>query len=213
MAVCRAARACACALGLGAMLHPGFSRGEPSAALVAAMRPQAFLEDTRYYEVSGSSLDQLRVTIFSRGLYDQRKGRRFAGWTDWAIQWWFEFHAAEEGCRIADAATQTRVTYTLPRWSDERTAPLALREAWHRFLDALTTHEHGHGQIARALGARIERALKDLPAESSCATLEERANALGSRMVETDQEQEAYDRRTGHGGLQGAVFPRVLAGG
>jgi predicted secreted Zn-dependent protease len=212
MAADRAVRWCACALAIAAMVHPGVPRGDPASAVGRSLEPEPFVTTTQHYEVNGASLDQLRVTVFSRGPYDKRRGRRFAGWTDWAIQWWFEYRVGEDGCRIERVAAQTRVTYTLPRWSDERDAPVELREAWQRFLDALIVHEHGHGEIAGRLGRRVETALMELPAEPTCAALEQTANALGSRIVETDQEQEAYDRRTGHGGAQGAVFPSVLAG-
>lgn len=167
-------------------------------------------ETFKYYDVRGKTLDDLRRDVFARGPFDAVKGQRFAGWTSWNIRWWLDYQTVNEGCAVGRAATETRVTYTLPRWTDAAKAPIELQESWARFSGALTEHEHGHGHLARELGARIKIAIEELQPQPTCEQLNRRAGDLAHHMIWNDKEQEAYDRRTGHGATQGAAFPRVL---
>ncbi len=167
-------------------------------------------ESFKYYDVSGKTLDDLRRDVFARGPYDAIKGQRFAGWTSWNIRWWLDYQTVSEGCAVGQAATETHVTYTLPRWKDAAKAPIELQESWARFSGALTEHEQGHGHLARELGARIKTAIERLPPQPTCEQLNRHAGDLAHRMIWEDEEQEAYDRRTGHGATQGASFPRIL---
>lgn len=168
------------------------------------------IEKVNYYHVRGTTLDELRKDVFSRGPLDKAKGQRFAGWTEWRIQWQFDRRNVPQGCAVEKAVTKTEVDYTLPRWTDADHAPPEVRETWNRFLEALTVHEEGHGQLARELAERLEFAIQSLPPEPTCEELDARVNELANRMIMEDKEQEEYDRRTGHGHTQGAAFPRVL---
>ena len=167
------------------------------------------LETIKYYDVSGSSIEELRRDVFSRGPYDSN-GRRFAGWAEWRIQWWFDRKQVPQGCAVARAVTETHVKYTLPRWIDADEAPLELQDTWNRFVEALTLHEQGHGKLARELAADIEFAIQSLPPEPTCDELDRKVNALANRMIREDKSQQAYDLMTGHGRTQGAAFPTVL---
>jgi predicted secreted Zn-dependent protease len=168
-------------------------------------------ETVKHYDVRGTTLDTLRAEVFSRGPLDRSSRQRFAGWTDWEINWRYEFAEVPESCRLQQVSAEAHVVYTLPRWVDEAKATPSLRVAWTRFSDALTEHERGHGEIARKLAKRVEAEMRAIPPQPTCAELERRINALGAEIVDNDEEQVAYDRRTGHGETQGASFPRTLA--
>ena len=184
------------------------------AAEVAAAPPPAVpIETVKTYDVRGTTLDQLRGEVFSRGPMDRVKGQRFAGWTDWEIMWRPDYEQTAHDCRVRKITTETHVTYTLPRWVDEAKAPPPLATAWNLFASSLTEHELGHGRLALELSQRMEYAMAAIPPQPSCAELEQKINALGTHMIDADDTQEAYDRRTSHGASQGALFPRVLARG
>jgi len=167
-------------------------------------------EKVNYYDVRGTTLSELRKDVFSRGPYDKTKGQRFAGWTEWRIQWWFDRRNVPQGCAVDKAATETQVDYTLPRWADADRASPELQDTWKRFVEALTLHEEGHGRLARALAERVEFAIQSLPPEPTCEELDRRVSEIANRMIAEDREQEEYDRRTGHGHTQGAAFPSIL---
>jgi Predicted secreted Zn-dependent protease len=167
-------------------------------------------ETVKYYDVRGSSIDELRRDVFSRGPYDERNGQRYAGWAEWRIQWSFDRRVVPQGCAVSRAATETHVQYTLPRWVDADKAPAELRKRWREFVEALMQHELGHGQLARELADRIEFAIESLPPEPTCEELDRRVNELATRMILEDDTQEAYDRETLHGQTQGAAFPSIV---
>jgi predicted secreted Zn-dependent protease len=198
-------------LAIGSMLAQTASlaaRAEGGAIMTVPVSGST--ETTIHYDVHGGTLEQIRADVFQFGPYDESSGQRFAGWTAWSIHWHYDVHAMAAGCRIENVTTQTEITYTLPRWVDEARAPADLQQAWRRFNAALVEHEKGHGRLARELAQRIERAMSATPLQPSCEELEEEVNALGTRMIVTDDRQAAYDRRTAHGEKQGAVFPRML---
>ncbi|HEX5600830.1 MAG TPA: DUF922 domain-containing Zn-dependent protease [Hyphomicrobiaceae bacterium] len=180
-----------------------------SAAPTSSMEMSKAQETIKYYDVRGSTIEELRREVYSRGPYDST-GQRFAGWAEWRIRWWFDREQVPQGCKISRAVTETDIEYTLPRWVDADNAQPELRERWNRFLEALTLHEQGHGELARALAAEIEFAIRNLPPEPTCEELDRKVNELANRMILEDRTQEAYDLVTGHGQTQGAVFPDTV---
>ena len=187
-------------LGLG----PGGSAAPTSSSDRSKAR-----ETIKYYDVRGTTIEELRHEVYSRGPYDST-GQRFAGWAEWRIRWWYDREQVPQGCKVSRAVTETDIEYTLPRWVDAANAPEELRETWNRFVEALTVHEQGHGDLARALAAEIEFAIRNLPPEPTCEELDRKVNELANRMILEDRTQEAYDLATGHGQTQGAVFPDAV---
>lgn len=184
-------------------------RSGGNAAPAAYLGSSRALETIKYYDVRGSSIEELRRDVFTRGPYDS-SGRRFAGWAEWRIQWRFDRKEIPQGCAIANAVVEAHVNYTLPRWVDADDTPIELQDTWNRFLEALTLHEQGHGQLARELASEIEFAIKSLPPEPTCDELDRSVNVLANRMIREDKSQEAYDLATGHGRTQGAAFPTMI---
>jgi len=187
-------------LGLG----PGGSAAPTSSSDRSKAR-----ETIKYYDVRGTTIEELRHEVYSRGPYDST-GQRFAGWAEWRIRWWYDREQVPQGCKVSRAVTETDIEYTLPRWVEAANAPEELRETWNRFVEALTVHEQGHGDLARALAAEIEFAIRNLPPEPTCEELDRKVNELANRMILEDRTQEAYDLATGHGQTQGAVFPDAV---
>ncbi len=180
------------------------------AAPITGLGSSKAQEKVKYYEVRGTTLDELRQDVFTRGPFDRNKGHRFAGWAEWRIQWWFDSREVPQGCAVDNAVTETHIEYTLPRWVDEAAAEPELRDSWRRFVDALMLHEEGHGRLARELAERIEFAINSLPPEPTCEELARKVNELANHLIREDETQEAYDRETGHGETQGAAFPSIV---
>lgn len=201
------------AAGLAVVFAAGVTlvgvRSGGSAAPISNLEMSKAQETIKYYDVSGTTIDELRRDVFSRGPYD-RAGQRFAGWAEWQIKWQFAHKQVPQGCAVGRAVTETHIQYTLPRWLDADAASPDLQETWSRFVEALTLHEQGHGQLARELAAAIEHAIQSLPPEPTCDELGRRVDALAKRMIAEDDSQEAYDLATGHGRTQGAAFPTMI---
>jgi len=67
-------------LGLG----PGGSAAPTSSSDRSKAR-----ETIKYYDVRGTTIEELRHEVYSRGPYDST-GQRFAGWAEWRIRWWYD---------------------------------------------------------------------------------------------------------------------------
>lgn len=168
------------------------------------------VERTQYYDFFGtrsSDADQdLRARLLS---VNDHAGRlqRFAGQTDWSIEWQTCLKRLPEECRIAGVELTVNVAYTLPRWADRDWSTRDVRQRWDRYALTLADHERGHGQIALQVASLIEKELVGRSA-GSCAALDfETSNRVSVLMRQGEAMQNDYDRSTEHGVLQGASFP------
>jgi predicted secreted Zn-dependent protease len=161
-----------------------------------------------HYEIRGTSAAQLRAEMSARGPTGPSGGRRFDGYTRWNVSWRYTFKSGGGQCTIDRVTTEVKVTTTLPRWADEARADNPLRDQWRRYLAALTQHEDGHAQNGLGAARDIDAGIARLPAEPNCGAMGERANAAGQAVLrQYNQRDLDYDRETGHGRSQGAVFP------
>lgn len=160
------------------------------------------------YRIGGQDPAQVWAEIRRHGPYDEQRQRRFAGYARWKISWHARFETDQAGCRLGEVRVVTTTAITLPDWAEGHRARGEHREAWDRFLAALSEHEHGHAEVAEAGGERIERTLSGLPAAASCEEALEAGRREGDRLIaEVRLEQERFDRETAHGVRTGAHFP------
>lgn len=158
------------------------------------------------YEVRGRSYDELLGDMRRKGPgvddIGTRLGVHVAGW-----RWSYEYRTGGGRCRVAGASVLLRSVIVLPEWVDRSGAPHEIARAWPRFVDALLTHELGHRTRARSLGVRLWQSLLGLQAES-CDALGTLVSETAARVVEEGEAaQLEYDRETGHGVRQGAIWP------
>lgn len=188
----------------GLLLCAAFGAALLAVPVLADVQTRA---QTEHYDIRGSSAADLRAEMRARGPAGP-DGRRFDGYTRWYVSWRYTFRSGGSQCAIDRTATEVRVTTTLPRWTDEARADSALRGQWQRYLAALTQHEDGHAQNGLGAARDIDAAIARLPAEPTCDALGARANAAGQAILrQYNQRDLDYDRETGHGRSQGAVFP------
>ncbi len=173
--------------------------------------PTKLVEQIKHYEFVGADAREAdrafrRALLFSVDYSGQR--RRFAGRTDWHIEWQPCHEPIGTGCRITGVALTAHATYTLPRWANRDLTNKRLSARWDRYIKSLYEHERGHGRIALRVANHIERDLVGLANFSDCSALQiEAAQRVATVMRQGEAMQNAYDRTTGHGTKQGAVFP------
>src|SRR6185436_20283772 len=77
---------------------------------------------------------------------------------------------------------------------------------WARFVRSLTGHENGHLVTAVAAARGVDERLRQL--RGGCGAMEAAARATIDSVVASFRVADAdYDRRTGYGARQGAVWP------
>lgn len=162
--------------------------------------------DTVYYDIRGSTANQLRGQMDRLG--PETEGGRFDASTEWHIQWTYTYARSAASCALQEPQVDVQVTYTLPRWNPPADAPRSLADRWHAYVAALQVHEDGHRDIGIAAGEEVLRTLGELPAEATCPAMGRVANGAANQIITRHQaEERGYDRLTNHGATQGATFP------
>ena len=155
---------------------------------------------TNYYQVTGHSTDALLSAMRAQRPFSQN------AYTEWFINWQYEFQTRSNEWGLRSFAARLKVTYTLPQWTDEATAPTALRAEWERYLAATRRHEAGHAEIGRAAAkAMLKLAGTTNWQTATKAALGPRVDADCEKILKEFRAREtAYDNQTDHGRTQGA---------
>lgn len=161
--------------------------------------------ETVYYEVEGLSRSEISAALRAHG--PSVRGQQFFGLTEWEMSAGYLPAKIEGGCAVDDLTVRVSTTTHLPQWPSDAVASEALREAWDRFVMALTHHEHGHRVLAEQAAEVVRQRLLTVSAPT-CAALDGMARgAMADVMREYEARQHAYDADTEHGRTQGAVWP------
>jgi predicted secreted Zn-dependent protease len=174
--------------------------------LEAAAAAPTVVERSEYYEVAGSSAEELRAAIDRLRPKDGR-GERHDAVTRWDVHWEYRYSSAAGPCALTSFATSVEVSTRLPKWSN-RDAGSWLAERWDRYMPALEDHENGHAQIGLRAARAIQEHVSALDPARTCALLEDSIRSKGEALLDKHRSEDAeYDRRTKHGASQGVRFP------
>ncbi len=172
----------------------------PAAGLTGPLADLAALPNVtmKFYDIAGSTADELRAQMSQLGPVDQF-GSRNDAYTGWFVVW--NWPKNPDGtCDLSQATVSAFITVTFPRWTAPPGAPPALAQRWQQYVDALATHEEGHADFVDQSIPDILGALKG----AACDT----AGAAGLAVLDRIRQHDLdYDNATGHGATQGAVFP------
>jgi len=172
----------------------------------AAAEPRV-TETFNYYDVSGSTAQELRADLNRNGPLD-KDGKHFDAITRWHIRWRYNYQTGGNECAIAKVSTTVDVAITFPRLSETAAIPASVRQAFTAYTEKLLVHEKGHAQNAIDTAKRIEDGIVALGPQGACSDLGRTANSLGYSLIAAANQWDIdYDRRTRHGATQGARFP------
>jgi len=161
-------------------------------------------ETTETFMISGATPDELRASLDRTGTFGD-DGKRHAGYTSYDLHWQLRLVQLPAGCKVGGADVKLQIRYVLPHWMPLSYASPGLAERWTRYLDGLTTHESGHGEIAKDYAQRVRSALEALPPQPDCEEASRAASDEGNRLFHELKAREAdYDMRSGHGAAEGA---------
>jgi predicted secreted Zn-dependent protease len=167
----------------------------------------AVTERFNYYDVSGSTVQEVRTDLNRKRPSDQT-GSRYDAITLWHIAWNYSYEPMGQRCEILKVSTRVEVAITFPRLKNTAATPAEVVQAFARYTDKLLLHEKGHAQNAIDTAAKIEREIRNMPSRPSCPELKEEANSLARSVVKKANQWDIdYDLRTQHGRTQGAHFP------
>jgi predicted secreted Zn-dependent protease len=183
------------------LILPACSRGGE-----AALEPQVSTERATY-PIQGSTAEELRAQLDQLGPLDQFS-QRHDMYTRWEVRWSYLPWPWGGECSLKRPRATVTVTFTFPEWHPPEGASPELVDRWVKYMEVAQVHEDGHQKIAVDAARAVLDALVELPPASACAGLEEAADQAGAEILESYRQKEIeYDRKTGHGATQGAIFP------
>lgn len=161
---------------------------------------------TNFYTVKGMTIPELRQSVRENRPWKQSFSHD--AMTDWRVNWRFTVTPTPAGCRVSTFGTQTTIAIMMPRWMAPTNAPEATRQIWQRYIEALGQHEAGHGAMALAAAAELNKRVRAIGEGADCESLKMLTEALGRQVIEEFRAKDkAYDEKTRHGATQGAVLP------
>ncbi len=152
-----------------------------------------------YYDVSGSTADEIRRSLLARQPRDPNDGMPVAALSSWSIHWSWRA-SSDGGCDLSKPSIDFRGRTLLPRLVGERDLDPELRARWRAFLAAVHAHEARHVRYAYEHRKDVAAAIR----ASDCANADVAAAAAVRAIAQRDVD---YDRTTHHGVTEGAVFP------
>jgi predicted secreted Zn-dependent protease len=162
---------------------------------------------TKYYNLYLTTESGLRGEMNEKGIR-WTDGNTYDAFTSWYVKWQYEYYSRPGNCIIDWVDVSVDVEYTLPRWATRFLGGKETRIKWLKYIEALKKHEQGHGNFGISAARDIEKALLNIGSRQRCDRLGADANAIGYKILNEYRKKEIeYDRTTGHGRTQGAVFP------
>jgi predicted secreted Zn-dependent protease len=185
----------ACRLSLPASAETATPDPTPVAA-ISIQIPNATMI---YYEISGSTADELRAQMNQQGPLDPLEGVRYDARTDWYISWTWPGYGSSD-CDLSKTTVSYDIKVTVPYWKPASTTDPKLIEQWNHYLNNLSTHEQGHVNSVVKNYPRVKEAIQ----RSTCLTAEQAAQDMLNTFQQANTD---YDVQTKHGETQGAIFP------
>ena len=147
-----------------------------------------------YYDVTGSSVAEVRRQLRAHGPVMMENGRRAIAQNRFSMRWRWQYHATGVGgCEIQHVDVRVDMAIIYPRWVDRDTTDTAATEWWSRQEAMLKEHEEGHGLITLDAAERIVKTLRGMQG-GSCDALGIRAGTLARQIYEESRaRQRAYD--------------------
>lgn len=158
-----------------------------------------------YYEVNGETAAELMEEMQRKGPAGGNGGERYYATTHSQSSFRYETVTRGSVCSLSSIGVRTDITVRLPRYAGENDNS-DLARAWRKFMKNLVAHEYGHVSISKAGSETMFLALKGMPS-ADCDVLKQSAQLAVKKISDGLQdENHNYDRLTGHGRSQGAVW-------
>lgn len=168
--------------------------------------PPVVREKYEYYEIKGSREEDLQCELKAKGC-DWIDGKTYDSMTTWRFKWDYDHVRSPGSCAVDAFRVSVDITFRYPKWMKDETAPQALIEKWNVYMQGLVDHENGHRDMAIHTANALVVAVNALSPASDCDDLDRSIRQVCRLHIDQLQEDtEAYDAGTVHGGSQGAIL-------
>lgn len=140
-------------------------------------------EETTYFTIRGSTLEELDLELATRGPLLGTSGARHPGATRVTFGGNVTYDAVQGRCRVDEVNLSLDVEMTLPRWNPPRNADEETILIWRTLSRDIERHERDHADIARHWLRRLEGALRNLRPRQTCEAMERSVQATTERYL------------------------------
>lgn len=184
-------------IAMAGLLAPVLSWAEPEPTIDFSIR---------YYDVVGSTTDQIRASVFHNtpiringspygAVTENHFDRAYSAVTTGA-----------GGCEVKNVRVHLISRITLPRLVRDGQSETVLSE-WQRYIGALRAHEMMHAQNGRYTAETIASRLFSVKSSMPCSQMQQLLNAAVEQLIENmGKWDEQLDATTEHGRSQGAFL-------
>lgn len=163
------------------------------------------IDDTGYYQVYGSSLQQLRAQV-QACKYRAAVAGDYHAVTARQINWSYSISQTDNVCTLQNLHVGLHIAQLLPTFVADSTTPASVAAIWNTYAANLAAHENGHVALAtryaEGLAAKLQ-AIGPMP----CSLFKTQVEVtISTELTMLNTEDALYDSKTGHGATQGAVL-------
>lgn len=148
-----------------------------------------------YFNIGGSTLDEIEQELRRRGPQVQSTGSRHPGATRMEFTTRLTYGERNGRCSVVGADVTVKAQMILPRWSRPGRSDSDTRFVWDTLSADIRRHEESHVVIARNHAREMEQALLAITRQRDCAAAQEKAKRTTAAILERhDKAQEQFDR-------------------
>jgi len=164
------------AVALGAILaSPVMASGETVPDITLSIT-----DHQSYYEVFAQRPSELAERLRVGPAVDNERPHA-GGLTRVSMRVTPELRLRDGRCRLRSAKIDLDVEIILPRWRGDAPLPDRLRSVWERAKKMIAAHEAKHRENAVRAAEAVSSALREMPSEESCLSLERSLSRLFAR--------------------------------
>lgn len=161
---------------------------------VAAGHAAEIKERTKYFIVTGTTLEELDRDLSRKGPLMSATGVRHPGATEVKFDGRVIYKPGERTCAVASTALSLSLVMTLPKWTGPKSASATTAIVWKTLADDISRHEADHARIAKMYVKKLESAVRNIQPLPTCEAMEARVNAVSARyLAEHQRAQVEFD--------------------
>ena len=146
-----------------------------------------------YYTISGTTPAQLDKALTRKGPYVKNTGMHHPGATTISFKPQLKLIKQGDYCKVADVQVDVYAKMSLPRWKQRSTTKsMEMALIWDTLSRDIKRHEESHIVIARAHASKIERAVRQLPAQTDCDTLRKNIEQTSAQILQSHEDAQRH---------------------
>lgn len=151
-----------------------------------------FSTSYEFFDISGTSLDQLWLSISEKG---PGKNSGHAGYTTFKLKNEVKYRREDGVCSIASIVFTMHSTVQLPNWTDKNNSDRDMQIYWQALFSDVKKHEEEHVRIAHEAIIDLQKQSAALKPQKSCNTLARKISGLASKnRIMLNRAQNIFER-------------------